>query len=142
MARVKTPDAEIVEFAVGPDGTRIREFKLGAARVQVRAGDADDEAAVAQLTVALHALSRLLVAAPPRKTPWGPGQNDYVTLGPGVRAALRVTRDGRVKLTIPGGDLDVTDGDCTLGLGLLEASKRAAQIRVKLEERARKAGAR
>lgn len=74
----------------------------------------------------------------PRDTAWGEGQFDYVTLGPGVQASLRITRDGRVKLTIPGGELDVTDGDCTLGLGLLEASKRAAQVRERMKERARR----
>jgi hypothetical protein len=75
---------------------------------------------------------------PPRETAWGPGQNDYVELSPGVHAALRITPEGRVKLTIPGGELDVTDGSSALGSGLHEAGARAAQIRVRREERRRK----
>ena len=60
---------------------------------------------------------------------WGDGQFDEVELGPGVRAGVRVTRDGQVKLLVPGGELDVTGGGTLLGLGLLEAGRRAAQIR-------------
>lgn len=75
---------------------------------------------------------------PPRATEHGPGQHDYVQLGPGVQASLRITKDGRVKLTIPGGELDVTDGSAMLGSGLHEAGARAAQIRARIEERRRK----
>jgi hypothetical protein len=73
---------------------------------------------------------------PPRETEWGPGQRDHVTLGPGIQASLRITPDGRVKLTIPGGELDVTDGSSALGSGLHEAGARAAQIRVRIADRA------
>lgn len=75
---------------------------------------------------------------PPRDTEWGPGQHDYVTLGPGVQASLRITKDGRVKMTIPGGELDVTDGSAMLGSGLHEAGARAAQIRERIIERTRR----
>jgi hypothetical protein len=73
---------------------------------------------------------------PPRETEWGPGQRDHVTLGPGIQASLRITPEGRVKLTIPGGELDVTDGSSALGSGLHEAGARAAQIRVRIADRA------
>lgn len=66
------------------------------------------------------------------------GQIDYVTLGPGVQASLRITRDGRVMLTIPGGELDVTDGSAALGSGLHTAGARAAQIRERIKEAQRR----
>jgi hypothetical protein len=75
---------------------------------------------------------------PPRDTPWGEGQFDHVQVGPGVTIALRITPDGRVKMLSPGGEIDVTDGSSSLGTGLHEAGRRAAQIRVRREERARK----
>jgi predicted metal-dependent phosphoesterase TrpH len=66
------------------------------------------------------------------------GQFDHVQLAPGLRATLRITSRGDIVLTIPGGELTITAGACTLGLGLLEASRRAAQIRVRREARARR----
>lgn len=75
---------------------------------------------------------------PPRDTPWGDGQFDHVEVGPGVTIALRVTKDGRVKMLSPGGEIDVTDGSASLGTGLHEAGRRAAEIRVAGEERARR----
>jgi hypothetical protein len=77
-----------------------------------------------------------IAPAPPRGTDWGPGQFDRTRLGPGVEAWIRITPEGCVRLVIPGGDLDVTDGAVTLSLGLQEASARAAQVRVRREERA------
>jgi hypothetical protein len=76
-----------------------------------------------------------ITPAPPRVEAWGPGQHDRARLGPGIEAWVRITPEGRVRLVIPGGDLDVTDGAVTLSLGLQEASARAAQIRVRHEER-------
>ena len=75
---------------------------------------------------------------PPRDTEWGDGQFDHVQVGPGVTIALRVTPDGRVKMLSPGGEIDVTDGSASLGTGLHEAGRRAAEIRVRREERARR----
>ena len=57
------------------------------------------------------------------------GRCDHVQLAAGLRASLRITADGDVVLTVPGGELTITAGACELGLGLLEASRRAAQIR-------------
>lgn len=76
-----------------------------------------------------------ITPAPPRETTWGPGQFDRTRLGPGIEAWIRITPEGCVRLVIPGGDLDVTDGAVTLSLGLQEASARAAQIRVRREAR-------
>lgn len=73
-----------------------------------------------------------------RETPWGEGQFDHVELAPGIRAALRVTPEGDVVLTIPGGELTITPGAGPLGLGILEAARCAAEIRVQREERARR----
>lgn len=76
-----------------------------------------------------------VLPAPPRETAWGPGQFDRCHLGPGVEAWVRITPEGRVRLIIPGGDLDVTAGAVSLGTGLHEASARAAQIRVARDQR-------
>ena len=75
---------------------------------------------------------------PPRDTAWGEGQFDHVQVGPGVTIALRITTDGRVKMLSPGGEIDVTDGSSSLGTGLHEAGRRAAQIRVRRVESARR----
>lgn len=94
---------------------------------------------IASLGASYRVVEFIEVRQPPlRDTEWGEGQFDYVTLGPGVQASLRITRDGRVKLTIPGGELDVTDGSASLGSGLHEAGARAAQIRERIKDRARK----
>jgi hypothetical protein len=77
-----------------------------------------------------------IVRAPARATAWGDGQFDDVELGPGLRAALRVTEDGRVLLTIPGGEHDITAGAGPLGLGVLEVGRRAAERREAIAERA------
>lgn len=69
---------------------------------------------------------------------WGVGQFDTVELAPGISAALRVTKDGQVEILCPALNGPITAGACQLGLGLLEATRRAAQIRVKIEERRRK----
>lgn len=73
---------------------------------------------------------------PPRATAWGPGQHAYCQLGPGVQAGVRVTKDGRMKLTIVGGDIDISEGGALMALGILEANARAAQIRERIKERA------
>lgn len=127
---------ELVESPAGPDGTRRHKFTVDGVDIQIRAIDADSDDAAASIAGRLHALSPLLVAPPPRETEWGDGQFDRTQLGPGVAAALKITRDGRVRMLIPGGELDVTDGAVSLGTGLHEASARAAQIRVRLEEMA------
>lgn len=79
------------------------------------------------------------IPPPPRETPWGEGQHDHVELAPGMCAALRITPDGDVVLISPAaGELTVTSGGTALGLGLLEAGRRAAEVRVELLERARR----
>lgn len=114
-----------------------RWFRVGDVEVLVRAPSAD-HSAVADLAVRLHAAASV-PPAPPRATPWGEGQHDHVELAPGIRAALRITPDGDVVLLSPAsGELTVTSGGTTLGLGLLEAGRRAAQVRVALIERARR----
>lgn len=80
----------------------------------------------------------VLAPAPERTTPWGEGQFDHVHVGPGVTIALRITSDGRVKMLSPGGEIDVTDGSSSLGTGLHEAGRRAAQVRVRRDELARR----
>ena len=72
------------------------------------------------------------------KPTWGDGQFDTVQLAPGLQAAVRITKQGEIMLLIPGGELTITDGACEFGLGLLEASKRAAQIRERRKENARR----
>lgn len=69
---------------------------------------------------------------------WGDGQFDTVELAPGISAALRVTKDGEVEMLVAALNGPVTAGACQLGLGLIEAARRAAEIRVKIEERRRK----
>lgn len=69
---------------------------------------------------------------------WGDGQFDTVELAPGISAALRVTRDGEVEMLVAALNGPITAGACQLGLGLLEATRRAAEIRSKIEERRRK----
>jgi hypothetical protein len=102
---------------------------------------ATEELARAWIADAVDRLSWIVVPlvaippAPPRIEAWGPGQHDRAQLGPCIEAWVRITPEGRVRLVIPGGDLDVTDGAVTLSLGLQEASARAAQIRVRHEER-------
>ena len=122
--------SEIVEFAVRPDGTRTRQFTVDGVNVQVRARDEDHEAVAASLVASLRAACVVAVPAPARATEWGDGQFDRIELAPGVCASLRITPAGDVVFTIPGGELTITAGACQLGLGLLEASRRAAQIRV------------
>lgn len=117
------------------EGTRRRFFAINGIAITVEADSADRETAAAALASQLHAICSI-PPAPPRIEAWGPGQFDRVTLGPGVEAWLRITPEGRVRMVIPGGDLDVTAGAVSLGTGLHEAGSRAAQIRVRLMERA------
>lgn len=113
------PVSAITEFVPQADGTRLRAFTLDGIRVQIQTLDGDRDTAAAELVAKLHAICS--ISAPPaRVEAWGPGQHDRTRLGPGVEASIRVTREGRTRLVIPGGDLDVTEGDCKLGVGLLE----------------------
>jgi hypothetical protein len=118
------PVSAITEFAQQADGTRLRVFTLDGIRVQVQTLDGASDTAAAELVAKLHAICSI-PPGPARIGAWGPGQHDRTRLGPGVEASIRVTREGRTRLVIPGGDLDVTEGDCRLGLGLLEASRIA-----------------
>jgi hypothetical protein len=127
---------EIAEGTSQSDGTRIRAFRVGGVRVLVVA-DSDHDPAAAALVARLHAVCSI-PPAPPRIEAWGLGQFDRVQLAPGVEAWLRITPEGRVRMVVPGGDLDVTDGSASLGTGLHEAGARAAQIRVRREEQRRK----
>lgn len=117
------------------EGTRRRFFAIDGIAITVEADTAAHDATAASLASKLHAVCSI-PPAPPRIEAWGPGQFDRVKLGPGVEAWLRVTPEGRVLMVIPGGEIDVTDGGCSLGTGLHEAGARAAQIRVQLKERA------
>lgn len=63
---------------------------------------------------------------------------EYVEIGPGVRVGVKYTKAGRVVMLAPGGELDVTDGSLTLAFGLIEAGKRAVQLRLKADDRARR----
>jgi hypothetical protein len=115
-----------------------RRFAVGGVTVQVLAMDEHDgvhSMALSMLAAQLHAVCSI-PAPPPRIEEWGPGQFDRVTIAPGIEAWIRITPAGRVRMIVPGGDLDVTDGSAALGTGLHEAGARAAQIRVGLRARA------
>lgn len=71
-------------------------------------------------------------AAPSR---WQSGEVRFLPLGLGVRASLRVTRVGRVRLTVSGGELDITAGAAELGLAILAAEQHAAAMRARREAR-------
>lgn len=130
------PDISVIlERDGAAEGTRCRFFAVDGIAITVEADTADRDSAAAELAARLHAVCSI-PPAPPRLTEWGPGQFDHVTLAPGVKAWLRITPGGRVRMVVPGGDLDVTDGGGNLAAGLHEASARAAQIRVRLVERA------
>lgn len=129
------PVTAIVESALQTDGTRTRQFSYSGVRVTVATIDDSHDQVAAELIQRLHAVCSIPPALS-RLTEWGPGQFDHVKLGPGVEAWLRVTPGGRVRMVVPGGDLDVTEGGSSLGAGLQEAGARAAQVRVKLVERA------
>lgn len=135
-ARAKRPDVQQSAPAVSAVTERVdgaHRFTVGDVEVLVRS----PSASAADLAQRLHAAASV-PPAPPRDTPWGDGQFDHVELAPGLRAALRITEDGDVVLLIPGGELTVTSGGTTLGLGLLEAGRRASEVRGKLIDRARR----
>lgn len=71
-------------------------------------------------------------AAPDR---WQSDEVRFLPLGPGVRASLRVTRTGHVRLTVTGGELDITAGAAGLGLAILAADQHAAAMRARREAR-------
>jgi hypothetical protein len=126
-----------IELAVVSAGVVGRRFTVAGVVVQVIATNEKYDERAGRLTAAFHAVCSI-PPEPPRIEQWGPGQFDRVTVAPGVEAWLRITPAGRVRMVVPGGDLDVTDGSAALGTGLHEAGARAAQIRVGLRERAMK----
>jgi hypothetical protein len=132
------PAASITDITgdVLTDDRHLHRFVVDGVAVTVESSSVALNPRAASLVSQLHALCSI-PPAPPRIEAWGSGQFDRVKLAPGVEAWLRVTPSGRVRMVVPGGDLDVTDGGCSLGTGLHEATDRAAQIRVQLMERAR-----
>lgn len=142
MARARkklAPAAPVSDISVEQqrDGSDLHWFTVDGMVVHVRAVRNDRLATAETLIAKLHAVCSI-PPAPPRIEEWGPGQFDRVRLAPGVEAWLRITRDGRVRMVVPGGDLDVTDGSASLGTGLHEAGARAAQIRERCKERERR----
>lgn len=129
--------SQIMELAPRSDGPRYvaRHFFVDGLDVQVQPLIAGHDQDAAELVQRLHVLCSI-PPKPPRETSWGDGQFDHVDLAPGLPAALRVTPAGDVVLLLAGSELTITDGACQLGLGLLEASKRAAQVRKRHEESA------
>jgi hypothetical protein len=120
---------EIVELAVRPDGTRLRGFRVDGVRVQVHALDPGHDAAAAELIARLRAACAAAEPPAERATPWGDGQFDEPGLGPRVTAKIRITGTGSVVLRMHGREAALP-APAQRGLGPLDASRRAAQLRV------------
>lgn len=129
------PDISVVLERDGAAAdTRRRFFAIDGITITIEADRPDRESSAAELAARLHAVCSI-PPAPARIEAWGPGQFDRTTLGPGIEAWLRVTPAGRVRLVIPGGDLDITAGAGGLGTGINEACVMAARIRGQIIDR-------